>query len=67
MAKNTDSHTKGRIWGLMFSAQQIGSMTGPILGGIIATFIGMKFVFIIAGLILIVISMLARQQQAKYN
>ena len=67
LAQNTDSHTKGRIFGLMFSAQQLGSMAGPILGGLIATFIGMKPVFIVAGLILITISYLSRRQQHDFK
>jgi DHA1 family multidrug resistance protein-like MFS transporter len=67
LAENTDSHTKGRIFGLMFSAQQIGSMAGPILGGLIATFIGMKYVFVAAGLILIAISLISRRQRSAIN
>ncbi|WP_427114114.1 MFS transporter [Megasphaera sueciensis] len=66
LAENTDSHTKGRIFGLMFSAQQIGAMIGPILGGVIATFIGIKFVFIAAGFILIAISLLSRKHRREY-
>lgn len=65
LAENTDTHTKGRIFGLMFSAQQIGSMAGPLLGGLIATFIGMKYVFLFAGFVLFAISILARRQQGK--
>lgn len=56
LAANTPPKLKGSIFGLFFSAQQIGSMAGPLLGGAIATFLGMKYVFFTAGAILIVLS-----------
>ncbi len=56
LAANTPPRLKGSIFGLFFSAQQIGSMAGPLLGGAIATFLGMKYVFFTAGAILIVLS-----------
>ena len=37
----------------MFSAQQIGSTVGPLVGGFIGTFFGLKYVFIFAGLAMI--------------
>ena len=42
LAERTSASIKGRVFGFLFSAQQIGSMGGPILGGVIATYIGMK-------------------------
>lgn len=63
LAENTDSHTKGHVFGLLFSAQQIGSMTGPLLGGVIATFLGIKYIFILAALIVLAISIAARNQR----
>ncbi|ERT56455.1 MFS transporter [Megasphaera vaginalis (ex Srinivasan et al. 2021)] len=65
LAQNTDSHTKGRVFGLLFSAQQIGSMAGPLLGGMIATFCGMHYVFIAAGLILLSISIIVRRHTGR--
>lgn len=62
LAENTDAHTKGHVFGLLFSAQQIGSMVGPLLGGAVATFFGIKYVFILAGLILLSISIATRRQ-----
>lgn len=58
LASNTPSNYKGRIFGLLFAAQQVGSMAGPILGGIIATWLGMPFVFGFAGIILILLSLI---------
>jgi len=56
LARNTPSSMKGRIFGMLFSAQQVGSMLGPILGGLVATFIGMHAVFVFAGVILLILS-----------
>lgn len=64
LAEKTSASIKGRVFGLMFSAQQIGSMGGPILGGVIATFLGMKYVFLAAGALLLFIS-LAVQRKAR--
>ncbi len=57
LAENTPAKVKGSIFGLLFSAQQVGSMAGPLLGGVIATFLGMKYVFFTAGMILICLSL----------
>ena len=67
LAEHTDARTKGHVFGLLFSAQQIGAMTGPILGGAIATFIGMKYVFFAAGLILLAISWTVRRKRTQYS
>ena len=53
LVKNTSSEHRGRVFGLMFSAQQIGSTVGPLVGGFIGTFFGLKYVFIFAGLAMI--------------
>ena len=37
-------------------------MVGPLLGGAVATFFGIKYVFILAGLILLSISIATRRQ-----
>ena len=64
LAESTSASLKGRVFGLLFSAQQIGAMTGPLLGGAIATIFGMKYVFLAAGLILFVISATVRKKAA---
>lgn len=64
LAEKTSANIKGRVFGLMFSAQQVGAMGGPILGGVIATFLGMKYVFLAAGALLLFIS-LAVQRKAR--
>lgn len=57
LAEKTSANIKGRVFGLMFSAQQVGAMLGPILGGVIATYIGMKYVFGAASAILLCLSL----------
>ncbi len=56
LANKTTQDQKGQVFGFMFSAQQFGSMIGPLLGGVIATYYPIKSVFILAGIILLGIS-----------
>ena len=53
LANHTAANVKGRLFGLMFAAQQGGSIAGPILGGAVATYLGMHYVFYTAGVILL--------------
>ena len=57
LAENSSTEIKGRIFGYLFSAQQVGSMAGPILGGVVATCIGMHAVFYVAGSIMVLLSL----------
>lgn len=61
LAKNTPPSCKGRIFGLLFAAQQVGSMAGPILGGLVATFLGMPFVFALSGVILLLLALVMQR------
>lgn len=56
LANNTRQNQRGRIFGFMFSAQQFGSMVGPLAGGAIATYFPLKMVFVTAGSVLLAIS-----------
>lgn len=67
LAQNTDSRAKAKVFGLLFSAQQIGSMAGPLLGGVIATVVGMKYVFLVAGCILLAISISVRLRKYQHT
>ena len=44
---------RGSAFGMMFSAQQIGGAIGPIIGGVIATFIHLSYIFLLSGLTLV--------------
>ena len=56
LASNTPPSYKGRIFGMLFAAQQVGSMAGPLLGGLIATHLGIHCVFAFSGLLLLCLS-----------
>ena len=58
LASNTDADQRGRVFGFMFSAQQFGSMMGPLIGGFIATYDPLKSLFVVAGIVLCIISAL---------
>lgn len=67
LAEHTTAQTKGSVFGLLFSAQQVGAIIGPILGGFIATVIGMKYVFLAAGLLLLVTASTVKRKQRQYS
>ena len=56
IAQHTPAHLKGSVFGMLFAAQQVGGFTGPLLGGIVATYLGMHFLFPTAGAILLTLS-----------
>ena len=60
LADHTAANVKGRLFGLMFAAQQVGSIAGPILGGTVATYLGMHYVFYTAGFILLAMAAFLR-------
>lgn len=50
---STPEAFRGRAFGLATAFQQLGSMTGPIIGGVLGSYMEIKYVFLITGLILI--------------
>ena len=65
LAKNTDAGVKGSIFGLMFAAQQIGSILGPLLGGTVATVLGMRCVFYVAAAVLLSLTFFLRSRRKR--
>ncbi|WP_285717044.1 MFS transporter [Pelosinus sp. IPA-1] len=55
---STDKAFQGRIFGLTTTANQMGSMVGPILGGFISSWFGIKPVFLFTGSVLILLGLL---------
>lgn len=49
---NTDRDFRGRAFGLTTSASQLGSMFGPIFGGVISSLLGIQAVFVFTGVLL---------------
>lgn len=50
----TDASFQGRAFGLSSSAQQLGSMIGPLIGGAFASIMDIRYIFIVSGCILFV-------------
>ena len=57
IAQHTPPQLKGSVFGLLFSAQQIGGAAGPLLGGVVATYLGMHYLFPTAGTILLLLAL----------
>ena len=51
-----DANAKGRVFGLTTTANMMGSMTGPLLGGFISTSLSIRAVFLAAGCMLLVLA-----------
>lgn len=59
----TPPEFRGRAFGLNQSASQIATMAGPIIGGLLGSFLDIRFVFIINGLLLLLCAfMVARRR-----
>ena len=54
-AENTLPNERGRVYGLSYAFQQIGSVAGPILGGLMATYWGNSIVVMAHGAVLILL------------
>lgn len=67
VADNTDPDFRGRAFGLTTSANQLGSMLGPILGGLTGVFVGIKAVFVLTGMLLLAAAVGAWRNSALKN
>jgi len=54
----TDRNSQGRIFGLTTTANQLGSMIGPLLGGVISSWIGIRPVFLFTGTALLMLGLI---------
>jgi DHA1 family multidrug resistance protein-like MFS transporter len=52
---STDKAVQGRVFGLTTTANQLGSMVGPLVGGMISSWLGIAPVFLFTGSFLIII------------
>ncbi|MFC0331602.1 MFS transporter [Paenibacillus sepulcri] len=67
IVQNTDAAFRGRAFSLNQSASQIATMAGPIIGGLLGTWMPIRWVFIINGSALILCAMIYKlkgQQRA---
>lgn len=49
----TPEEFRGRSFGLTASANQLGAMTGPLIGGMLGAFLNIHWIFVTSGLILL--------------
>ena len=57
IAQHTPAQLKGSVFGMLFAAQQVGGFTGPLLGGVVATYLGMHDLFPMGGVLLITLAL----------
>ena len=57
IAQHTPAQLKGSVFGMLFAAQQVGGFTGPLLGGVVATYFGMHDLFPMGGALLITLAL----------
>jgi DHA1 family multidrug resistance protein-like MFS transporter len=62
---NTDPGFRGRAFGLMMSANQLGSMLGPLLGSVASIWLGIKAIFVCVGLLLLATGFVVWRGQEK--
>ena len=64
---NTDPIFRGRMFGMTTTAQQFGSMVGPVFASIVSTYIGISYVFSITGLLLLYMGFQARKISVQHD
>lgn len=52
VVQNTDEQFRGRSFGLTTSANQFGSMLGPLIGGLLGLAVGIHWIFVATGMIM---------------
>ena len=52
---SADADSQGRVFGLTTTANQLGQMLGPVLGGVISSWLGIASVFLFTGSILMLL------------
>lgn len=57
MVQGTDEQFRGRSFGLTASANQFGSMLGPLIGGLVGVALGLQWIFVATGVIMAGIGM----------
>jgi DHA1 family multidrug resistance protein-like MFS transporter len=58
VVKNTDDCFQGRAFGLTTSANQLGAMIGPLLGGLVSSWVGFRPMFFGTGVVLLAVGLL---------
>lgn len=64
---NTEPGFRGRMFGMTTTAQQFGSMVGPVFASILSTYIGISYVFSITGLLLLYMGFQSRKLSVQHD
>ena len=64
---NTEPGFRGRMFGMTTTAQQFGSMVGPVFASIVSTYVGISYVFSITGLLLLYMGFQARKMSVQHD
>jgi len=64
---DTDTSFRGRVFGLTTTANQFGSMVGPLIGGMVSGWIGIKPVFLFTGSLLLMVGLLVSLRHCQNN
>ncbi len=65
LAKSVPGEFQGRAFGLSSTANQLGGMTGPLLGGFIAAYVGIPSLYVITGSMLLIFGALMWRYREK--
>lgn len=64
---NTEPDFRGRMFGMTTTAQQFGSMVGPVFASLVSTYIGISYVFSITGALLLYLGFQARRLSVQHD
>ena len=64
---NTEPGFRGRMFGMTTTAQQFGSMVGPVFASIVSTYNGISYVFSITGLLLLYMGFQSRKLSVRHD
>lgn len=64
---NTDPTFRGRIFGMTTTAQQFGSMVGPLFASAVSTYLGMHYVFMLTGILLLYLAWKASRLSESHD
>ena len=64
---NTEPGFRGRMFGMTTTAQQFGSMVGPVFASLVSTYIGISYVFSITGALLLYLGFQARRLFVQHD
>lgn len=54
-ALHTEPEFRGRVFGLVTTAQQFGAMVGPLFASVVTMVLGIRYVFVITGILMAVV------------